>query len=195
MKLTKGRHKMTWVLTATSMLSLKLWSKCVNLKRNFHFDLNNSTPYKMLVKLTPVVNFINIVLALVYFVQKGFKQLFSSYILALQFFTTKILAKKICIKCWWNWHLLGSHCGCGGQFFCKIEPVTWGASEKSTSGRLLRGSVTRSTEKIMKGLFPELSGVNFINVLHSAFTLVDPESIKNTVNSSVTFYAFSICGH
>jgi len=27
------------------------------------------------------------------------------------------------------------------------------------------------------------SGVNFINVLPSAFTLVDPESVKNTVKS------------
>jgi len=39
-----------------------------------------------------------------------------------------------------------------------------------------------------------LVGVNFINVLHSAFTLVDPEIVKNTVKSSV-FYAFRICGH
>jgi len=35
-------------------------------------------------------------------------------------------------------------------------------------------------------------GVNFTNVLHEAFTLVDPESVKNTVKSSVSFYAFGI---
>ncbi len=34
--------------------------------------------------------------------------------------------------------------------------------------------------------------VNFINVLRTAFTLVDPESVKNTVKSSVYFYAFEI---
>ncbi len=31
------------------------------------------------------------------------------------------------------------------------------------------------------------SGVNFINVLRTAFALVDPESVKNTVRSSVSF--------
>jgi len=36
------------------------------------------------------------------------------------------------------------------------------------------------------------SGVNFINVLHTAFTLVDPISVKNTVKSSVSFYTFGI---
>jgi len=36
------------------------------------------------------------------------------------------------------------------------------------------------------------SGVNFINVLREAFTLVDPKSVKNTVKSSVSFYAFGI---
>jgi len=34
--------------------------------------------------------------------------------------------------------------------------------------------------------------VNFINVLRTAFTLVDPESVKNTVKSSASFYAFEI---
>ncbi len=36
------------------------------------------------------------------------------------------------------------------------------------------------------------SGVNFINVPHTAFALVDPESVKITVKSSVSFYAFGI---
>jgi len=36
------------------------------------------------------------------------------------------------------------------------------------------------------------SGVNFINILRTAFTLVDPKSIKNTVKSKVSFYAFGI---
>jgi hypothetical protein len=36
-------------------------------------------------------------------------------------------------------------------------------------------------------------GVNFTNILCPAFTLIDTESIKNTVMSSVSFYAFGIC--
>ncbi len=36
------------------------------------------------------------------------------------------------------------------------------------------------------------SGVNFTNILHAAFTIVDPKSIKNTVKSSVSFYTFWI---
>ncbi len=39
------------------------------------------------------------------------------------------------------------------------------------------------------------SGVNFINVLRTAFTLVDSESIKNTVKSSVSLYTFGIYEH
>ncbi len=35
-------------------------------------------------------------------------------------------------------------------------------------------------------------GLNFINVLCTAFALIDPESIKITVKSSVSFYAFGI---
>ncbi len=35
-------------------------------------------------------------------------------------------------------------------------------------------------------------GVNFINVLRTTFVLVVPESVKNTVKSSVSFYAFGI---
>jgi hypothetical protein len=36
------------------------------------------------------------------------------------------------------------------------------------------------------------AGVNFTNVLRAAFTLVDPESIKNTFESSVSFYDFGL---
>jgi len=37
--------------------------------------------------------------------------------------------------------------------------------------------------------------VNFTNVLCAAFMLVVPKSVKNTVKSSVSFYAFGICTH
>ncbi len=38
----------------------------------------------------------------------------------------------------------------------------------------------------------ERSRVNFTNVLHVVFTHVDPNSLKNTVNLSVSFYASGI---
>ncbi len=38
------------------------------------------------------------------------------------------------------------------------------------------------------------AGVHFINDLHITFALVDPESIKNAVNSSVSFYPLGIYG-
>ncbi len=41
-----------------------------------------------------------------FFVQMCVAQLFSSYILASNFFGTKILAQKSHIKWWWNWHLI-----------------------------------------------------------------------------------------
>ncbi len=37
-----------------------------------------------------------------------------------------------------------------------------------------------------------LPGVNFINVLCTAFVLIDPKGVNNTVKSSVSFYAFGI---
>ncbi len=37
-------------------------------------------------------------------------------------------------------------------------------------------------------------GLNFINVLRTAFTLIDPKSVKNTVKSKVSFYTFGIYG-
>ncbi len=41
-----------------------------------------------------------------FFVWKCFTQLFSSYILALNFFGAKILVPKVRIKYWWIWHLV-----------------------------------------------------------------------------------------
>ncbi len=38
----------------------------------------------------------------------------------------------------------------------------------------------------------QISSVYFINVLCTAFALIDPESVKITVKSSVSFYAFGI---
>ncbi len=47
----------------------------------------------------------------------------------------------------------------------------------------------KSTCKMLMKLTPI---ANFINVLRAAFALVDPESVKNTVKSSVSFNAFGI---
>jgi len=37
------------------------------------------------------------------------------------------------------------------------------------------------------------SGVNFTNILQAAFTRLDPESVKNTVLSFLSFYSSGIC--
>ncbi len=36
--------------------------------------------------------------------------------------------------------------------------------------------------------------VNFTKIIYTAFTLVDPKSVKNIVKSSVSFYTFKTCG-
>ncbi len=38
------------------------------------------------------------------------------------------------------------------------------------------------------------SGVNFINILCTTFTLIDPKSVTNTIKSQVSFYAFEVLG-
>jgi len=52
---------------------------------------------------------------------------------------------------------------------------------------LIRYCKSKDNHKVLNG-----SGVDFINVLRTAFSLVDPESVKNTVKSSASFYAFGI---
>ena len=37
------------------------------------------------------------------------------------------------------------------------------------------------------------SGVDFTNILRAAFKIIDPKSVKNTVKSSASSYAFGIC--
>ncbi len=49
-----------------------------------------------------------------------------------------------------------------------------------------------SSHKILDLLLPKPS-VNFTSILCAAFTLVDPESVKNTVRSSISFYDFRNC--
>jgi len=58
---------------------------------------------RTLMKLTPDVNFINILHA--HFFPIFWCQKLQSWVLGLKFFDAKISAKKVCLKCWWNWHL------------------------------------------------------------------------------------------
>jgi len=56
---------------------------------------------------------------------------------------------------------------------------------------MLLGST--SVKAVRRTLMKLSPGVNFTNILHIAFALVDPpESVKNTVKSSVSFYTFGI---
>jgi len=48
----------------------------------------------------------------------------------------------------------------------------------------------KAAQRMLMKLTP---GVNFTNILRTAFMLVDPKSVKNAVKSSVSFYAFGIC--
>ncbi len=55
-------------------------------------------------------------------------------------------------------------------------------------------SQTVNIEKLLvKFCFIHQPCVNFTNVLCAAFMLVDPKSVKSTVKSLVSFYAFRIC--
>jgi len=50
-----------------------------------------------------------------------------------------------------------------------------------------------SEKKTMPVMLRRLTpGIDFTNILRTAFVLVDHESVKNTVKSSVSFYAFGI---
>jgi len=50
-----------------------------------------------------------------------------------------------------------------------------------------------SVLRLLFNMLVKLSlGVNFTNIL-SSFCTVDPESLKNTVKSSVSFYTFGLC--
>ncbi len=54
---------------------------------------------------------------------------------------------------------------------------------------LLGSTSVKAVRRTLMKLSP---GVHFINILCTAFALVDPKSIKNTVKSSMSFYAFGI---
>jgi len=56
---------------------------------------------------------------------------------------------------------------------------------------MLLGST--SAKAVRRTLMKLTPGVHFINILRTPFALIDPESVKNTVKSSVSFYAFGSC--
>ena len=67
-----------------------------------------------------------------------------------------------------------------------------GRGKKSTvNENQFSDEVSKEAERRLRS-FLQSSGVNFINNLHTAFAFVDSKSVKNTVKSSVSFYAFWI---
>jgi len=66
--------------------------------------------------------------------------------------------------------------------------ITLSSIEYSILGLLMKFSSTRVIA--IKYFEIPRPSVNFINILCTAFMLVDPKSIKNTVKSLVSFYAF-----
>ena len=63
----------------------------------------------------------------------------------------------------------------------------------TTSEEALLGSEKNLCKKIV--YMSERQRLNFINVLHTAFTHVDPENAKKTVKSAVSFGAFGTYKH
>jgi hypothetical protein len=72
------------------------------------------------------------------------------------------------------------------KFFCVFNNKAFALSIR------LSGEISPKDVNFMNIL---TQGVNFTNVLRAAFMLVDPESVQNKVNSSVSFYAFGIYAH
>jgi len=79
------------------------------------------------------------------------------------------------------------------------DRIPWKQQQQQSNARVQKNQLKKQTNKhtICKRVFLWLCldgrpGVNFINILRAAFTLVDPKSVKNTVKSSVSFYAFGI---
>jgi len=72
----------------------KLQTQIVSTKKMRKELCYEKAAWKTLVKLTVIPKF--------------FAQLLSAYNLGLQFFGKRILAQKLLIKCWWNWHQIGN---------------------------------------------------------------------------------------
>jgi len=96
--------------------------------------------------------------------------------------TAKVKCKKRYIRCQFHQHFTGVFFipKCFAQIFPSCSG--FGESTKALSYQ----------KRVHKMLMELTTGVNFTNVLRTAFALVDPKSVKNTVKSSVTFYAFGI---
>ncbi len=71
--------------------------------------------------------------------------------------------------------------------------VFWQKITKSNCNQKKKLSEALLYDKFACKMLMKLTpGVYFINILCTAFALVDPESVKITVKSSVSFYAFGI---
>jgi hypothetical protein len=72
-----------------------------------------------------------------------------------------------------------------------LLPVT-GLTVNCTAKLYSMRIIYKMKSQIPQVFIIERAGVNFINVLRTAFALVESKSVKNTVKSSVSFYAFGI---
>jgi len=73
-------------------------------------------------------------------------------------------------------------------------PRSWMHKKESQQCHLalLGPTSVKAAHKMLVKMTP---GLNFINILLTAFTPADPRSVKKTVKSSVSFYAFGIYEH
>jgi len=108
----------------------------------------------------------------------------------------KLLAQKLLIEHWWNQHLVDNgHVGVVGADAVRRREVlhpTWTKDAEMDQGPtfspgfgankpwILIVVMVNQSIKVYH-LTKRLSGVNFINVICTTFTLVDSKSIKNTV--------------
>jgi len=98
-----------------------------------------------------------------FFVQKWFKQLFSSYILALQFFVAIILAQKSRVICWWNWHQGSISLTYLCTAFKPVAPKRVGVqSNHRYHFTLLRSVGIKAARRMLMKLTPEINGKKYL---------------------------------
>jgi len=98
----------------------------------------------------------------------------------------KILScKKLSVKCWWNWDHDSSSSTFYEQLLCTQIPK---AQKRQSSCQSSGSSGVKASPIILMKFTP---GVNFTNLLSTAFKSAGPKSVKKTVKLSI-FFAFGI---
>jgi len=151
--------------------------------------------------MPPGVNFTNILWA-PFFVQKCFAKLFSNYSMAWHFFDEMIFAQKLLVKCWCNWLQKGETPGHpqGGyptQGLAAGSPDPGDIGPWWTESDQQNWSYARTIGYFtLQGNFYFLSfkntGLNFTNVLRTAFARPDPKSVKRCWRLNCIIYTFGI---